>query len=255
MAAAASRHVHPPGRRTAARVLLFGPPGCGKTFVVRALAASGRLSVHTVKGAELMDKWVGASEKAVRDLFARARESAPSLIFLDEVDALARAADSPPIPASPIAWWLRCSPNSTVSNHSVTWWCSAPPTGPTSSTRRCCGKGSPERLVFVPPPDAAARGEILRASGKNVPLAGDIALDDLAADLDGYSAADCSGLLREAALSAMRRDIDAATVTADDIAAARQRVRPSLDAAQVEACGPTPSAAWIRTPPGLVGRD
>ena len=94
--------------------------------------------------------------------------------------------------------------------------------------------GRLERLVFVPPPDAAARGEILRASGKNVPLAGDIALDDLAADLDGYSAADCSALLREAALSAMRRDIDAATVTADDIAAARQRVRPSLDAAQVE---------------------
>ena len=58
-------------------------------FVVRALAASGQLSVHTVKGAELMDKWVGSSEKAVRDLFARARESAPSLIFLDEVDALA----------------------------------------------------------------------------------------------------------------------------------------------------------------------
>jgi len=70
-------------------VLLFGPPGCGKTFVVRALASSGRLSVHAVKGAELMDKWVGASEKAVRELFRRARDSAPSLVFLDEIDALA----------------------------------------------------------------------------------------------------------------------------------------------------------------------
>ena len=70
-------------------VLLYGPPGCGKTFVVRALASSGRLSVHAVKGAELMDKWVGASEKAVRELFRRARDSAPSLIFLDEIDALA----------------------------------------------------------------------------------------------------------------------------------------------------------------------
>jgi transitional endoplasmic reticulum ATPase len=70
-------------------VLLYGPPGCGKTFVVRALASSGRLSVHAVKGAELMDKWVGASEKAVRDLFRRARDSAPSLVFLDELDALA----------------------------------------------------------------------------------------------------------------------------------------------------------------------
>ena len=70
-------------------VLLYGPPGCGKTFIVRALASSGRLSVHAVKGAELMDKWVGASEKAVRDLFRRARDSAPSLVFLDELDALA----------------------------------------------------------------------------------------------------------------------------------------------------------------------
>src|SRR5699024_9104975 len=70
-------------------VLLYGPPGTGKTFVVRALAASGRLTVHMVKGAELMDKWVGSSEKAVRDLFQRARDSAPSLVFLDEIDALA----------------------------------------------------------------------------------------------------------------------------------------------------------------------
>ena len=60
-------------------VLLYGPPGCGKTFVVRALAASGRLTVHMVKGAELMDKWVGSSEKAVRDLFRKARDSAPAL--------------------------------------------------------------------------------------------------------------------------------------------------------------------------------
>lgn len=70
-------------------MLLYGPPGCGKTFVVRALASTGQLSVHTVKGSELMDKWVGSSEKAVRELFRRARDSAPSLIFLDEVDALA----------------------------------------------------------------------------------------------------------------------------------------------------------------------
>ena len=89
MAAAASGHlrarlgVDPPRG-----VLLYGPPGCGKTFVVRALASSGRF-VHAVKGAELMDKRVGSSEKAVREFFRRARDSAPSLIFLDEIDALA----------------------------------------------------------------------------------------------------------------------------------------------------------------------
>ena len=108
--------------------------------------------------------------------------------------------------------------------------------------------------MFVPPPDPQRAADPPRL-GKNVPLAGDIALDDLAADLDGYSAADCSALLREAALSAMRRDIDAATVTADDIAAARQQVRPSLDAAQVESLRAYAERRLVRTPPGLVGRD
>ncbi|MGH3769299.1 MAG: AAA family ATPase, partial [Pseudonocardiaceae bacterium] len=70
-------------------VLLYGPPGCGKTFLVRALAGSGALNVFSVKGAELLDKWVGESERAVRELFRRARDAAPALIFLDEVDALA----------------------------------------------------------------------------------------------------------------------------------------------------------------------
>jgi transitional endoplasmic reticulum ATPase len=88
--------------------------------------------------------------------------------------------------------------------------------------------------VFVPPPDADARAAILRTSGKSVPLAEDIDLDELAESLDGYSAADCAALLREAALAAMRRNIDAAIVTAEDVGAAQDKVRPSLDPAQVE---------------------
>jgi transitional endoplasmic reticulum ATPase len=94
--------------------------------------------------------------------------------------------------------------------------------------------GRLERLVFVPPPDADARAEILRTAGKSVPLADGISLVELAQSLEGYSAADCAALLREAALAAMRRNIDAATVTADDMGVARDKVRPSLDPAQVE---------------------
>ncbi len=94
--------------------------------------------------------------------------------------------------------------------------------------------GRLEKLVFVPPPDAEARLAILRTAGRSVPLAHDVDLAELAEDLDGYSAADCAALLREAALTAMRRDVDAADVTAADVTAARATVRPSLDAAQVE---------------------
>ena len=81
--------------------------------------------------------------------------------------------------------------------------------------------GRLERLVFVEPPDAEARREILRTAAKSIPLSADVDLDDVAAGLDGYSAADCVALLREAALTAMRRSIDAADVTAADLAAAR----------------------------------
>lgn len=94
--------------------------------------------------------------------------------------------------------------------------------------------GRLERLVFVEPPDAAARRDILRTAGKSIPLADDVDLDSLADDLDGYSAADCVALLRESAMTAMRRSIDAADVTAADVAKARETVRPSLDPAQVE---------------------
>jgi len=216
-------------------VLLYGPPGCGKTFVVRALASSGRLSVHAVKGAELMDKWVGSSEKAVRELFRRARDSAPSLVFLDEIDALAprrgQSFDSGVTDRVVAAMLTELDGIEPLNDVVVLGATNRPDLIDPALLR----PGRLEKLVFVEPPDAEARTQILRTAGKSVPLAADVDLETLAGDLDGYSAADCVALLREAALTAMRRSIDAADVTAADVAAAREAVRPSLDPVQVEA--------------------
>jgi transitional endoplasmic reticulum ATPase len=93
--------------------------------------------------------------------------------------------------------------------------------------------GRLERLVFVPPPDGPARAEILRAAARGVPLASEVDLAALAESLDGFSAADCTALIREAALVAMRESLDAASVTAEHVASARARLRPSLDPMQV----------------------
>ena len=215
-------------------VLLYGPPGVGKTFVVRALASSGRLSVHAVKGAELMDKWVGASEKAVRELFRRARDSAPSLIFLDEIDALAprrgQSTDSGVTDRVVAALLTELDGIEPLRDVVVLGATNRPELIDPALLR----PGRLERLVFVEPPDADARYEILKTAAKSVPLASDVNLKDLAGDLDGYSAADCVALLREAALTAMRRSIDATDVTAEDLGKARDTVRPSLDPKQIE---------------------
>ncbi|MEV0806983.1 AAA family ATPase [Micromonospora sp. NPDC050200] len=214
-------------------VLLYGPPGCGKTYLVTALAGSGRANVLSVKGAELLSKWVGESERAVRELFRRAREAAPTLIFLDEVDALApvrgQASDGGTTDRVVAALLTELDGVEALRNVVVVAATNRPDLVDPALLR----PGRLERLVYVPPPDGPARTEILRAAARTVPLAPDVDLAALGGELDGFSAADCAALVREAALAAMRESLTASTVTAAHVATARRRVRPSLDPAQV----------------------
>ncbi|SEF36606.1 transitional endoplasmic reticulum ATPase [Amycolatopsis pretoriensis] len=216
-------------------VLLYGPPGGGKTFLVRALAGTGALNVFAVKGAELMDKWVGESERAVRELFRRAAEAAPSLIFLDEIDALAprrgQSSDSGVADRVVAALLTELDGVEPMREVVVLGATNRPELVDPALLR----PGRLERRVYVPPPDAEARAAILAASSKNTPLASDVDLTEVASTLDGYSAADCAALIREAALTAMRESLEAREVTAAHLETARKTVRPSLDPAQLAA--------------------
>ncbi|SDT75618.1 AAA family ATPase [Actinoplanes derwentensis] len=214
-------------------VLLYGPPGCGKTYLVKAIAGTGKANVLSVKGAELLSKWVGDSERAVRELFRRAREAAPTLVFLDEIDALAPArgqgSDGGVTDRVVAALLTELDGVEDLRNVVVIGATNRPDLIDPAMLR----PGRLERLVFVPPPDAEARTAILRASSKAVPLDPAVDLVALGADLEGFSAADCAALIRESALSAMRDSLEATTVTAANVATARKRVRASLDPEQV----------------------
>ncbi|GIF11137.1 AAA family ATPase [Actinoplanes teichomyceticus] len=214
-------------------VLLYGPPGCGKTYLVKAIAGTGKANVLSVKGAELLSKWVGDSERAVRELFRRAREAAPTLVFLDEVDALAPArgqgSDGGVTDRVVAALLTELDGVEDLRNVVVIGATNRPDLIDPALLR----PGRLERLVYVPPPDGPARAAILRATARAVPLDDSVDLDALGAQLAGFSAADCAALIREAALAAMRDSLEASTVTAANVRTARERVRASLDPEQV----------------------
>lgn len=204
--------IDPPGG-----ILLWGPPGTGKTFVVKALAHEAGAAFFPVKGAELLDKYVGESERAVRDVFARARAAAPSIMFFDELDALApiRGSSSTNVTDSVVASMLTELDGITGRGEVVA----------IGATNRkdlidpaLLRAGRFEVHLHLGLPDRSARLALLSIS--DVPLADGVSLEDLADRTDGLSFADLTGLLREAALEALRADDHALEVTWDHLEAA-----------------------------------
>jgi len=191
-------------------ILLHGPPGTGKTFVVKALAHEAGSAFFAVKGAELLDKYVGESERAVRDVFNRARDAAPSIIFFDEFDALApvRGGNSSGVSDRVVASLLT----------EIDGVADRGRVAVIAATNRkdlidgaLLRAGRFESHIELGLPETSARRALLGIT--DVALADDVDLDELAERTDGLSFADLTGVLREAALAALRSDETATRVT------------------------------------------
>jgi transitional endoplasmic reticulum ATPase len=202
-------------------LLLYGPPGTGKTFVIRALAHESGAAFFAVKGAELLDKYVGESERGVREVFARARAAAPSILFFDELDALApvRGTSTTSVTDSVVAALL--TEMDGVSDRGDVVVIGA-------TNRRdlidpaLLRSGRFETHLELGLPGVEGRRALLGIT--DVPVADDVDLDDLARATDGLSFADLTGMLREAALNALRRDPSALAVTGEDLRLAIERI-------------------------------
>jgi len=201
-------------------LLLYGPPGTGKTFVTRALAHESGAAFFTIKGAELLDKYVGESERAVREVFARARAVAPAILFFDEIDALAptRGNSTNSVTDSVVAALL--TEMDGVSDRGNVFVIGA-------TNRRdlvdpaLLRPGRLETHLYLGLPEAASRRAFFGI--QDIPFAGDVDIEHYIGATDGLSFADMSGLLREAALQALRRDSSAIEVSKSDMDFALER--------------------------------
>ena len=201
-------------------MLLYGPPGTGKTFVIRALAHESGAAFFTIKGAELLDKYVGESERAVREVFSRGRAVAPAILFFDEIDALApvRGNSTNSVTDSVVAALL--TEMDGVSDRGDVFVIGATNRRDLVDSALLRPGRLEVHLELGLPPQPARRAFF---SITDVPFADDVDLDKISHDTEGLSFADLSGMLREAALQALRRDSTALAVTAADIAAAVER--------------------------------
>jgi transitional endoplasmic reticulum ATPase len=203
-------------------LLLYGPPGTGKTFVIRALAHESGAAFFTIKGAELLDKYVGESERAVREVFARARAVAPAILFFDEIDALApiRGNSTNSVTDSVVAAFL--TELDGVSGRGDVFAIGA-------TNRRdlvdpaLLRPGRLEAHLYLGLPASESRRAFFNIS--DVPLADDIDVATVVDTTEGLSFAELSGLLREAALQALRRDSSALAVTKPDLDAALEHYK------------------------------
>ncbi|MBW9051027.1 CDC48 family AAA ATPase [Rhizobium mesosinicum] len=217
------------GIRPAKGFLLFGPPGTGKTLLAKAVAREAEANFVATKSSDLLSKWYGESEQQVSRLFERARQVAPTVIFIDEIDSLAPARGGgmgEPAVTERVVNTLLAEMDGLEDMQGVVVM--AATNRPNLLDPALLRPGRFDELVYVPVPDLKARRKILGIHTRKMPLAGDIDLDELADKTVRFTGADLEDLTRRAGLIALRQSLDASTVSKEDFAKALQEVRPSV---------------------------
>jgi len=217
------------GIRPPKGILLSGPPGCGKTLLARAVATESEANFITIKGPEVFSKWVGESEKAIREVFRKARMAAPAVIFFDEFDSLVPGrgrgyADSGV--SERVISQLLTEMDGIMTLEDVV--IIAATNRPDIVDPAVLRPGRFDRLIYVNEPDERARLEIFKLYTKDMPLAKDVDIQHLASVTKNYSGADIEALCREAAMNALRRDVNSKETTLFDFQKAMEKIPPSI---------------------------
>ncbi|KAK9377999.1 P-loop containing nucleoside triphosphate hydrolase protein [Kockiozyma suomiensis] len=193
-------------------ILLYGPPGCSKTLTAKALATEAGLNFLAVKGPEIFNKYVGESERAIREIFRKARNASPSIIFFDEIDAISAARGHAEVGGDRVLTSMLTEMDGIESMGNVIVL--AATNRPEIIDTALLRPGRIDRMLYVGPPDLEARKKILEVRFKNMSIADDVVIDNLADKTDGCSGAEMTALCQEAGLQAMNEDIESVSIAA-----------------------------------------
>jgi len=203
--------------------LLYGPPGCGKTLLGRAVATETGANMILVRGPEILSKWMGESEKAVREIFRKAKASSPCVVIFDELDALAKFRSNEGKTSETILSQLLTEIEESTSSRVAVIGITNRPDIIDNALLRA---GRLDLVLYVSPPDEKGRLEIIKILTKKMPLSNDVKLQEIAVATQNYTGADLTALCREAAVHAMRNQ--SSKISSNDFATSLKQVKPSI---------------------------